>query len=125
MSGQQIPPWLRDQLVQFRQSQDNLQSIMAQKQNLEMERLNVTKAIEELGKAQDDDTVYKQAGSILIRSTKQALTEDLEEKHILAKTRLDVLVKQESKLKEILKEQEAKINEAVRGPGAAGHSPPN
>ena len=124
MSGQQIPPWLRDQLVQLRQSQENLQAIQTQKQSLEMERLNVGKALEELGKAQDDDAVYKQAGSILIRSAKQTLTEDLEEKNVLAKTRLDVLTKQEDRLKEALKEQEDKISSAMKGPGAAS-PPPN
>ena len=38
-SGQQIPPWLQEQLAKMQQSQQNLQSIMAQKQQLEIEQL--------------------------------------------------------------------------------------
>jgi len=32
-SGQQIPPWLQEQLVKMQQAQQNLQSIMAQKKS--------------------------------------------------------------------------------------------
>jgi prefoldin beta subunit len=47
-SGQQIPPWLQEQLVKMQQAQQNLQSIMAQKQQLELEQLESDKALEEL-----------------------------------------------------------------------------
>jgi len=62
-SGQQIPPWLQEQLAKMQQAQQNLQSILAQKQQLEMEKMESEKALEELKKADDDDTVYKHAGS--------------------------------------------------------------
>ena len=35
-TGQQIPPWLQEQLIKMQQSQQNLQSIMAQKQHLDI-----------------------------------------------------------------------------------------
>ncbi len=47
-TGQQIPPWLQEQLVKMQQAQQNLQSIMAQKQQLELEQLESDKALEEL-----------------------------------------------------------------------------
>src|SRR3989337_2243589 len=112
-SGQQIPPWLQEQLSKMQQSQQNLQSIMFQKQPLEIEHMETEKALEELKKAADDDTVYKHAGSILIKSNKTDLIADLEERKELAKTRVTVLSKQE--VKESLKEQESKINEMMRG----------
>jgi prefoldin beta subunit len=125
-SGQQIPPWLQEQLAKMQQSQQNLQSIMAQKQQLDIEQLEADKALEELKKAGDDDTVYKHAGSILIRSNKKDLISDLEERKELTKTRLTVLVKQEERVKESLKEQEAKINEMMHGAssGSTGSQPP-
>jgi len=73
------------------------------------------RALEELKKAADGDAVYKHAGSILIKSTKAALIADLEEKKEHANTRTAVLAKQEARLKESIKEQEAKINEMIRG----------
>jgi len=116
MASEQMPPWLQEQLMKMQQSQQNLQSIMTQKQHLEMEKIETDKALEELKKAADDDTVYKHAGSILIKSTKQELIADLEERKEMAATRLTVLEKQETRIKESLKEQEAKITEMMRGP---------
>jgi prefoldin beta subunit len=114
-SGQQIPPWLQEQLSKMQQSQQSLQSIMAQKQHLELEQLETEKALEEITKAADDTIVYKHAGSILIKSNKKDLISELEEKKELAKTRVTVLSKQEQRIKESLKEQETKINEMIRG----------
>ncbi len=114
-SGQQIPPWLQEQLVKMQQSQQNLQLISSQKQQLQFEELETEKALEELKKASENDTVYKHAGSILIKSNKNDLIADLEERKELAKTRATVLSKQETRLKETLQEQEAKINEMMKG----------
>lgn len=114
-SGQQIPPWLQEQLMKLQQSQQNLQSIMAQKQQLDVEQLESDRALEELKKATDTDAVYKHAGSILIKSTKAALIAELEERKELANTRATVLAKQETRVKESIKEQETKINEMIRG----------
>ena len=114
-SGQQIPPWLQEQLMKMQQAQQNLQAIMMQKQQLEMEKVESDKALEELKKASDDDTVYKHTGSILIKSNKSELIAELEEKKELSDTRSKVLAKQEERIKESIKEQESKINEMVKG----------
>ncbi len=114
MSTGQMPPWLQEQLMKLQQSQQNLQTIMQQKQQIEMERIETDKSLEELRKASDDDTVYKHAGSILIKSTKKDLIEEIEERKELTKTRSIVLEKQEVRLKETLKEQEAKITETMK-----------
>jgi len=120
MSSGQMPPWLQEQLIKLQQSQQNLQSIITQKQHLEMEQIETDKALDELKKITDDDNVYKQAGSILIKSTKKQLIDELEERKELAKTRSTVLLKQETRMKESLKEQEAKITEMMRGPVSSG-----
>ena len=114
-AGQKMPPWLQEQLMKMQQTQQNLQSIMAQKQQLAIDQTESDKAIEELNKAGDDDTVYKHAGSILIKSNKKDLIAELEENKELAKTRSTVLEKQEARIKQSLQEQEAKINEMMKG----------
>lgn len=113
---QQIPPWLQEQVGRLQQLQQNLQSIMGQKQHLEMEQLETERALETLKKANDNDAVFKNAGSILIKSTKVTLIAELEEKKELANTRITVLSKQETRVKENLKEAETKIKEMLRGP---------
>ncbi len=114
MSAGQMPPWLQEQLMKLQQSQQNLQSIMTQKQHLEMEKAETVKALEELKKVTDDDAVFKHAGTVLIKSTKQELIGELEEKQEMAKTRVTVLEKQETRVKESLKEQESKITEMMK-----------
>lgn len=121
-SNQQIPPWLQEQLMKMQQTQQNLQAIMAQKQQLEMDQLETEKALEELKKATDDDVVYKHAGTILIKSNKNELISELEERKELSNTRKTVLAKQETRLKENLKEQETKINEMIKGTSGAASS---
>ncbi len=114
MSAGQMPPWLQEQLMKLQQSQQNLQSIMTQKQHLEIEKAETEKALEELKKVTDSDVVFKHAGTVLIKSTKQELIDELEEKQEMAKTRVTVLEKQETRVKESLKEQESKITEMMK-----------
>ncbi len=120
MSAGQMPPWLQEQLMKMQQSQQNLQAIMQQTQQIEMEKIETDKSLEELRKASDEDMVYKHAGSILIKSTKKELIDELEERIELTKTRSTVLEKQEGRLKETLKEQEAKISEMMKSGTSTG-----
>ena len=118
--NQQIPPMVQEQLAKLQQTQQNLQMIMAQKQQLELEQLETEKALVELNKANDDDAVFKHAGTILIKSNKKDLIEELEEKKELAKTKSSLLAKQEERLKTGLKEQETKIQEMIKKPPSTG-----
>jgi len=113
-SNQQIPPMVQEQLAKFQQTQQNFQSIIMQKQQLESEKLEIEKALEELKKASDDELVFKHAGTIMIKSNKKDLIEELEEQVELAKTKASILVKQEERLKTTLKEQETKIQEMIQ-----------
>ena len=114
MSEQEIPPWLREQLARLQQLQQNLQAIMMQKQQLEAESVEIEKATEELKKSEQDEVVYKSVGPLLIKTTKDDTLKELDEKKDLANTRLVVLGKQETRVKENLKEVENKINEMIR-----------
>jgi prefoldin beta subunit len=118
--NQQIPPMVQEQLAKLQQTQQNLQMIMAQKQQLELDQLETEKALVELNKANDGDAVFKYAGTILIKSNKKDLIEELEEKKELAKTKASLLAKQEERLKTGLKEQETKIQEMIKKPSSTG-----
>jgi len=113
-SNQQIPPLVQEQLAKLQQTQQNFQSILMQKQQLESQTHETEKALEELKKASDDESVFKHAGTIMIKSNKKDLIDELEEQMELAKTKSSLLVKQEERLKIALKEQETKIQEIMR-----------
>ena len=118
-----MPPWLQEQITKMQQSQQNLQSILAQKQQVEMVNTESERALEELQKAKDGDQVFKYAGSILIKSDKKTLIEELEEKKELSKTKTTVLGKQEERLKSSLQEQEKKIQEMLKNPASGNNTP--
>ena len=122
-SNPQIPPVVQEQLARLQQTQQNLQSIMMQKQQLESEKLETEKALEELKKASDDESVFKHAGTIMIKSNKKDLIDELEEHVELAKTKASLLVKQEDRLKITLKEQETKIQEIMKNPSTNTNPP--
>ena len=119
-----IPPVLREQVEKLQQMQGSLHGVSAQKQQVEVERLEVERALEELRKAGEDETVYKHAGSILIKTTRDALIAELEERKELSTTRQTVLAKQDARLRESLKEQEAKVTDMIRGMQSPGGPPP-
>ena len=115
MSNQEIPPWLREQVSRLQQLQQNLQAIMMQKQQVELEVVESDIALEELKKIEQDNTVYKSAGPLLIKANREDVLKELEEKRDLLNTRTMVLGKQETRVKENLKEVENKINQMIRG----------
>jgi len=120
MSEQELPPWLREQVSRLQQLQQNLQAIMMQKQQLEVELVEIDRALQELKKADADEAIYKNAGSVLIKAKKDDVIKELEEKKELSNTRVMVIGKQEVRVKENLKEVEGKINEMIRGMQGGG-----
>ena len=49
-NSNEVPPWLREQLARFEQLQQNLQAILASKQQIDAESSEVDRAIAELKK---------------------------------------------------------------------------
>ena len=68
--------------------------------------------------------VFKHAGTILIKSNKKDLIEELDEKKELANTKASLLAKQEERLKITLKEGETKIQEMIKNQSVAGTQQP-
>ncbi len=115
MSQPELPPYLREQLARFDQTQQNLQAVLIQKQQVEMELSETEKALQELAKASDSESIYKFAGNLLIKVSKPVIVKELTEKKELANTRKMVLAKQESRFKESIKDLQTKIDDAVKG----------
>ena len=77
MSAQDLPPAVREQLTRLDQFQQNLQAIMVQKQQVDLELIEIEKATSELIKAKPTDPVYKTSGSILVKVNKTDLSKEL------------------------------------------------
>jgi len=113
--SQEIPPWLREQLTRLDGLQQNLQSVTIQKQQVESELADAERTLEELVKVPEGEQIYKYVGTLLVKVSKADITKELEEKKDLSSTRTLVLNKQEARLKENIKELQAKIDDMLKG----------
>ena len=112
----ELPPQIQEQLAQFQQLQQTLQSVAAQKQQLEIDLNETDKALSELDKSTDETPVYKSVGTILVKSNRQSLLVELKERKDLLTTRVAVLGRQEDRTRDRLKEVQAKLQERLQGP---------
>ena len=106
-----LPPQVQERLLRLQQLQQTLQSVAGQKQQVEMELMEINQALNELQSLTDDAVIYKAAGSLLVKSEKTKVTTDLNERKELLNTRVAVLGKQEERLRGQLKDVQAKLQQ--------------
>jgi prefoldin beta subunit len=106
-----LPPQVQERLLRLQQLQQTLQSVVGQKQQVEMELMEINQALNELQSLTDEAVIYKAAGSLLVKSEKTKVTTDLNERKELLNTRVAVLGKQEERLRGQLKDVQAKLQQ--------------
>ena len=106
-----LPPQVQERLLRLQQLQQTLQSVLAQKQQVEMEQTEVDQTITELQKTADDAVIYKAIGSLLVKAEKAKTTEELVERKELLNTRSTVLSRQEERIRSQVKETQTKLQE--------------
>ncbi|MEM1551452.1 MAG: prefoldin subunit beta [Candidatus Bathyarchaeia archaeon] len=106
-----LPPQVQERLLRLQQLQQTLQSVLAQKQQVELELTEIEQALSELQKVADDAVVYKAIGSLLVKTDKAKVTADLNERKELLNMRASVLGKQEERLRSQMKELQAKLQQ--------------
>lgn len=106
-----LPPQVQERLLRLQQLQQTLQSVLAQKQQVELELTEIEQALSELQKVADDAVIYRAIGSLLVRTDKAKVTADLNERKELLSMRASVLGKQEERLRSQMKELQAKLQQ--------------
>jgi prefoldin beta subunit len=106
-----LPPQVQERLLRLQQLQQTLQSVLGQKQQVELEQMETNQALEELQKLTDDAVIYKATGSLLIKSERTKVTAELNERKELLTTRVTVLGKQEERLRAQLKDLQTKLQQ--------------
>ena len=109
-----LPPQVQERLLRLQQLQQTLQSVLTQKQQVDMEQNEVDQTLAELQKTADDAVVYKAAGSLLVKAEKAKVTEELVERKELLNTRSTVLARQEERLRSQVKEVQTKLQEDLK-----------
>ncbi|MEM5778727.1 MAG: prefoldin subunit beta [Candidatus Aenigmatarchaeota archaeon] len=113
MAEIKLTPEAQQMLIELQTFQQQMQTILFQKESLNVQNLEIEKALDELKKATTED-VYKAVGPILIKSTKKELEKELTEKKETIDLRLKSLQKQEERIKEKLKESQEKFEEFLK-----------
>ena len=106
-----LPPNVQERLLRLQQLQQTLQTILAQKQQVEMEKTEVDQTIAELGKTADDVVIYKAIGSLLVKAEKGKVNDELTERKSLLETRSTVMARQEERIRAQVKEAQTKLQE--------------
>ncbi len=106
-----LPPQVQERLLRLQQVQQTLQTVLAQKQQVEFELTEIEQALSELQKMTDDAVIYKAIGSLLVRAEKAKITMDLNERKELLNTRSTVLGKQEERLRGQLKDLQTRLQQ--------------
>lgn len=111
---QGLPPQVQERLLRLQQLQQSLQTILTQKQQVELELTEVDQAVTELQKLGDDAIVYKAIGSLFVKGEKPKIIADLTDRKEILNTRVTVLGKQEERLRFQLKEVQTKLQEDLK-----------
>jgi prefoldin beta subunit len=106
-----LPPQVQERLLRLQQLQQTLQSIMAQKQQVELELSETNQASTEVEKLADDAVIYKATGSLMIKAEKTKIITELAERKDLLNTRVTILGKQEERVRGQLKELQTKLQQ--------------
>ena len=115
-----LPPQIQQRLLRLQQLQQTLQGVMSQKQQLEMQLTEVEQAVSELEKLNETAVIYKSIGALLVKSEKDKVSTDLVERKELLKMRVEVLGKQDERLRTQVKDLQEKLQRDLRQvPGSA------
>ena len=92
--------------------EQNLGNLSQQKQNIQLQLNEVENAIEELNKS---DVSYKIVGPIMVKSSKENLKLELENKEKILNLKIKTIEKQEDQIKEKMKNLQGEIMEEMGG----------
>lgn len=109
-----LPPKVQERLLRLQQRQQTLQAVLTQKQQLELELTEVEQALSELEKMTDKAIIYKSIGSLLVKSERPKITSELNERKELLNMRINVLGKQEERLRSQVKGLQTKLQRELR-----------
>lgn len=98
---------------EFQVYQQQMQSLLMQKENLKMQNIEVDKALEELN-ATKQKSAYKMTGNIMINKPVDELKKELQEMKEAVDVRMKSLEKTEEKFNDRLQELQKKLEGALK-----------
>ena len=116
MSGEiSLPPEAQQVIAQLQTFQQQLQASILQRGSLNLQKLEIEKALEALEKVKENESVYKITGPVLIKTKKSEVEKELKEKLEEIEVKIKSLEKLIKKLEEKIKEKQEKIKAFFEG----------
>lgn len=103
-----------DKINQLQLVEQNMQGFAMQKQNIQMQLMEVESALTEVGKT---DSAYKIIGNVMVAAKKDDLKKDLQSKQEMLKLRISSVEKQEEKLREKASKVQSEVLESMKKKG--------
>lgn len=101
-----------EQIEELRILEANLDNLLAQKQSIQVELNELNNALEEVKKSSGE--IYKVSMNIMLKSEKNSVIKELEEKKKIIEIKLNSIEKQESLLEPKAEKIRNEINEEIR-----------
>jgi len=115
----ELSPKLQNQINQYQQLQQQLQMVMAQRNQYSLQLDEVQRSLDELAKTGPDTTTYRNVGSLLIKVDKlDDLKKELEESKDTLGIKIKSLERQENQLKERFTSLRTELQTALQSAGA-------
>ena len=100
-------------VTQFQNYQQQLQTILIQKESLKLQNIEIERALEELNSSKEK-SAYKITGAIMISKPIEELKKELDETKENIEIRIKSLEKTEEKISLKLKEIQTKLKEVIK-----------
>lgn len=93
----QLPPNIRERILRLQQAQQTLQTLVAQRQRLELELSETERALKGLEEVPPEKKIYRSVGALLVEKEKEVVVKELTERKELLEVRVKVMTTQENK----------------------------
>lgn len=102
----------KDNMEKLQVLEQNLQSLISQKQTFQTNLLEIENALKEVEKTKDNP--FKLVGGVMVESNKKDVVEELRTEKDMVELRLKTLEKQENKLKDELKSVQEEVMQELK-----------
>jgi prefoldin beta subunit len=121
MAAGDVPPQVQNQLRQYQETQEKLQQLLDQKQQMDMKVQELERTVEALDDVDDDQPVYRNVGRVLVGvDNPEDLREDLAEEKETIEVRLNSLENQEEGLRDRMETLQETLEDLMGGQAAQG-----
>ena len=96
----------QEKINKIQMLEQNIQAVSAQKQQIQTQQIEIDSALKEI---ETGEETYKIVANVLIKTPKEKLKQDLDEKKKIVELRLQTLENQEKQFKEKIKELQQEV----------------